>query len=78
MPRYLVNGTITISAYTYVEANSPEEAMRLAGGRDGQLCPHGPEREGMSPWEYAIAEEGDGSLTPTDVEETTCDPSEWE
>lgn len=78
MPRYQVLGYVTISAYTYVEASTPEEAKRLAQGRTVSLCPHGPEREGVNPWEEAIAEYGDGELNPTEAEPTTNNPEDYE
>lgn len=46
MAWYLVNGTVTISAYTYVQAESPEEAIRLVDDREVELCPLGPARHG--------------------------------
>jgi hypothetical protein len=33
MKKYIVNGAITASCYTVVEANSPEEALKIARER---------------------------------------------
>lgn len=71
MPVYRVSGTVTVSAWTLVEADTPEEARRMAMEREGALAPYGWDRSGVSPAESAVIENGDGSLEPRDVEEAS-------
>lgn len=71
MPNYKVEGHVTVSAYTYVYADSPEAARKIAEGRDATLCPNGPERHGASEWETTIIEDGDGSMEVHEVSVTS-------
>ncbi len=73
---FKVSGTVTVSAFTLVKASSAEEAMELARGREGQLCPYGISRDGGSPKEQAIIEEGDGSLIPDTADPAGLDDDE--
>lgn len=60
---FRVSGEVTVSAYTYIPASSPEEAMQLARGRDASI------EQFASPLSEAIVEEADGELVPTGAEE---------
>ena len=73
---FKVVGTVTVSAFTLVKASSPEEAMELSRGREGQLCPYGISRDGCSPKEQAIIEEGDGSFIPGAADPADLDDDE--
>ena len=59
---YRVSGTVTVSAWTYVEARSPEEAVKLANQTPAVLCPFGPDRHGENPIDSAIIEDADGTF----------------
>ncbi len=73
---FKVSGTVVVSAFTLVKASSPEEAMKLAQDREGKLCPYGIGRDGGSPKEQAIIEEGDGSFTPGTADPADLDDDE--
>lgn len=68
---FKVTGTVVVSAFTLVKASSPEEAVELATGREGKLCPYGISRDGGSPKGQAIIEDGDGGFMPG-----TADPAD--
>lgn len=70
---FKVSGTVVVSAFTLVRASSREEALELAEGRGGKLCPYGSSRDGGSPKEEAIIEDGDGNFMPT-----TADPADFD
>ena len=55
--KYKLSAGITVSAYTTVEANSPEEAIAIAKDREAAI---GNERCGNDPEELWIIEEADG------------------
>jgi len=40
MKKYKFTGTLTISAFTEVEAETPEEALRIAEERDNMMIVH--------------------------------------
>ena len=65
MPWYRVKGTVTVSAWTLVEAESEEAAVRNAMDRGCGLCPYGPSQDGVTPTECGVIEEADGSLIST-------------
>lgn len=62
MPVYRVSGSVTVSAETWVRAESTEEALRLARKHTPALAPYGPERSGLDPYESAIVESADGEF----------------
>lgn len=69
MPVYKVSGMITVSAWTLVEADTPEEARRMATEREGALAPYGWSTPNIDPTESAVLEYGDGAFVPGDVKE---------
>jgi hypothetical protein len=70
MPRFVVESTFTVSAWTYVDAADREEAKRLVRGRDGALCPNGdPEQRGVNPFETFVIEAADGAPQAMTVRE---------
>ena len=75
---YEVIGHVTVSAYTYVEAESPEEAIRLVRAREVGLCPHGHAQDGVDPWDLAAVENSDGEFRPECATVTTNAPEREE
>lgn len=69
MPKYTVTGTVTVSAYTTVIADSPEQAIEIAKGREPILCPFGTSVSGANEAEEAIVEEADGAFFPENATE---------
>lgn len=66
MSKYILNGMVTISVYTEVEANSKEEAINIALQRDIVKSEWG------SPWqkeESWVNDEYDGEVTNIEVED---------
>lgn len=59
MPKFSVYGEITISAYTIVEAETKEEAMEIAAGREVMSMP-ALNRNQFPPTEMWISDELDG------------------
>lgn len=60
MPIFLVSGTVTVSAYTLVQADTEAEARKIASGREGAIAAYNPDVT-----ESAIIEDGDGALCVT-------------
>lgn len=56
-----VDGEVTVGAYTYVRADSEEEAKQRASGREPVLSPYGAARSGDNPTESAIVDDADGT-----------------
>lgn len=66
---YRVSGEVTVSAYLYVQARSPEEALqRAAVGHDTVIAADGHRHTGADPFTTWIVADGDGSPRPTRVE----------
>ena len=74
MPRFIVHGTVTVSAYTYVEAADEAAARLEAEARDCVLAGGINSWVESERWECAIIEEGDGSFVSTRVEPTDEKP----
>ena len=62
MAKYYVSGSVTISIYTEVEADSPEKAKEIAEGRAIEESRWGDKQQPKSVW---IADEYDGE--PQDI-----------
>lgn len=62
MPIYRVSGSVTVSAETWVRADSPEAAIAEAQGRWAELAPFGLEQAGVDPFDVAVVEEADGQF----------------
>ena len=60
--RFRLHCSVTVSAFTVVEANTLAEAIEEAEGRNVELCFDG---SGVSPFESWCIEDADGE--PTDV-----------
>lgn len=68
---YSVSGYVTVSAYIYVRATSPEDAMkraRVMKDATVELCPYGVDRAGADPTAQVIVESADGSFVPQSAE----------
>lgn len=59
MKRFKLIGQVTVSAYTEVEADTLEEALAEAAGRDVVIGGH---RSGYSPREEWIIDDADGEV----------------
>ena len=63
-----VTGTVTVSAYTYVEAATKEAAMKAVGGLGAALCPGELSQYGCDSRSEAIIDDADGVFKPTVAE----------
>lgn len=60
MVQYRLNGTITVSVYTDVEADSLEEAIEIAQDRDVEKYQWGENYQSQNVW---VNEDYDGEIT---------------
>ena len=75
MPYYFVTGRVTVSACTYVKADSPEEAVKLAEGREAML--YTGYSASADAWEMAVIEAADGDFSgPFSVDTTDERPDD--
>lgn len=66
MPKFRLGAKVTVSAYTVVEAATPEEAIRIAGSRDAQIGGNG---SGAYEDESWIIDDADGAPEDINIEE---------
>lgn len=69
MPNYTVVGLLTISVHTRVEANSPEEAIEIARGRDVPGLCHQCSNSERADEEWSTSGELDGEPYDLAIEE---------
>lgn len=68
--KFRLSATVGVSAYTDVEADSLEEAKKIAEARPVVLCPLGAKRHGADENEQWIVGEADGEAVDIHMEPT--------